>query len=98
MASVDLQALYKEAWDLLDKDKEYPDGSNRKRAYEMLKEHYSSVSLVLRKHFFGLWPGKQIVFSEYAKLRVSLATFSSYLSVHAELHDIGQESAQGAVQ
>jgi len=42
MAAVDLQALFKEVTELLEKDEEYPDGSNRKRAYEMLKEHYSS--------------------------------------------------------
>jgi len=42
MASVDLQALYHEAGELLEKDKEYPDGSNRKRAYELLKEQYAS--------------------------------------------------------
>jgi len=37
-----MKALFEEVTKLLDSDEDYPDGSNRKRAYEMLKEHYSS--------------------------------------------------------
>jgi len=36
----DVQELIKESTALLEKDKEYPDGSNRKQAHEKLKAHY----------------------------------------------------------